>query len=88
MILKRTGKFHESIIHAVILIIKTLCQVDFPILHIKLGTSFEIFPNLASQNKIQRQGWDKHCKNRAGTKMGEKECKPFRIRSRTCKYWQ
>ena len=39
----------------------------------------EIFTNFTSQNQIKRQGLDKHCQNRAGTKMGEKECKSLEL---------
>ena len=45
----------------------------------QICNNFEIFPNFTSQNKIKRQGSDKHCQNRAGTKMGEKECKSLEL---------
>ena len=81
----KTGKFHGSIIHAAMFPIKTLSQVVTPVLHIRLGTILKL-PNFVSENTTKRQAWDKHCQNRTGTKMGENECRSFRIRSKTCKY--
>ena len=54
----------------------------------KIGDSFQTLPNFVSQNTRKRQAWNKNCHNRTGTKMGENECRSFRIRSITCKYWQ
>ena len=80
----KTGKFHESIIHAGIYKKKLLSEVATPILHIRLGTVLKLYQILPSKT-TKRHIREKHCQNRTRTTMGENECKSFRIRSRKCK---
>ena len=47
----KTGKFHESIIHAAIFPIKTLSQVVTPVLHIRLGTVLKLYQILLSKTQ-------------------------------------
>ena len=81
---QKTCNFHESIIYPAIFPIKTLSQVVIPVLHIRLGTVLKLYQILLAK----RQGWDKHCQNRTGTKMEENECRSFRTGSRNCNYCQ
>ena len=47
----KTGKFHESIIHAAIFPIKTLSQVVTPVLHIRLGTVLKLYQILLAKTQ-------------------------------------
>ena len=47
----KTGKFHESIIHAAIFPKKTLSQVVTPVLHIRLGTVLKLYQFLLTKTK-------------------------------------
>ena len=51
VICHKTGKFHESIIHAAIFPIKTLFQVVTPALNIRLGTVLKLYQILLSKTQ-------------------------------------
>ena len=59
----KTGKFHESIIHAGIYKKKLLSEVATPILHIRLGTVLKLYQILPSKT-TKRHVREKHCQNR------------------------
>ena len=64
----KTGKFHESIIHAAIFPIKTLSQVVTPVLHIRLGTVLKLYQILLAKTQEK----DKPGTNAARTEQEQK----------------
>ena len=77
------GKFYKSIVDTAMFPIKTVWGCHCSLAH-KIGASFETLTNFVSQETIKREAWNKHCQNKRGTKMGEKECRSFRNRNRSC----
>ena len=70
----KTGKFHESIIHAAIYKKKLLSEVVTPVLHIRLGTVlklYQILPTKTQQKdtsgkntaRIEKEQWERMSAN-------------------------
>ena len=81
------GKFHESIIHVAIFQIKNSLRLSLPSCTEDWG-QFWNSTKFCQPKHNKKTSLEQNCHNRTGTKMGENECRSFRIRSRTSKYWQ